>query len=230
MTANESAPVVAIDGPGGVGKGTAALLLARHLGRHILDSGAIYRILALAAQNHGLDFSDEKALSELALDLNVQFDPLPDFSGIRVILDGREVSREVRGEATGAAASRVAALPSVRQALLARQRAFRVPPGLVADGRDMGTVVFPDARVKIFLTADSKERANRRYKQLKEKGIDVNLTALVQELGERDKRDSARATAPLKAAADAVVIDTTKIDAQAVFTRVLECVTSTRDG
>ncbi len=214
-------PVITIDGPGGVGKGTVCLRLAQHLGWHTLDSGAMYRVLALAAQQHSVRLDDEKALVNLAVDLKVNFEPLADLSGTRIILEGQDVSLVLRAESSGAAASKIAALPAVREALLGRQRAFRQAPGLVADGRDMGTVVFSDALLKVFLTATVEERANRRYKQLKEKGIDAKLDDLVAEIADRDKRDMKRSVAPLQPAPDALLIDTTIISVDKVMARIL---------
>ncbi len=203
-------PVITVDGPSGSGKGTVAQRLAQEMGWHFLDSGALYRVLARAAQNRKIPLNQEDALSELALKLDVAFEAAP-HGDSKVILDGVEVGPELRTEAAGDAASQVAALPAVRTALLARQRAFRQAPGLVADGRDMGTVVFPDAGVKIFLTASAAERAQRRHKQLKEKGLDANLGALIADIEARDKRDSERAVSPLVPARDAVLLDTTEL-------------------
>jgi len=217
--ATHAAPVVAIDGPSGSGKGTISQLLAARLGWHYLDSGALYRLTALAAARHGVALDDPAGLARLASALDVRFEV--DADGERILLDGAPVGNPLRSEATGAGASRVAALPEVRAALLERQRAFRAAPGLVADGRDMGTVVFPDAEVKIFLTASAEARAERRYKQLKEKGIDANLPDLSADLAERDRRDSERATAPLKPAVDAVVVDSTGLDIPACLERCL---------
>jgi cytidylate kinase len=211
--------VVAIDGPSGSGKGTISQLLAARLGWHYLDSGALYRLTALAAARHGVALDDPAGLARLASALDVRFEV--DADGERILLDGAPVGNPLRSEATGAGASRVAALPEVRAALLERQRAFRAAPGLVADGRDMGTVVFPDAEVKIFLTASAEARAERRYKQLKEKGIGANLPDLSADLAERDRRDSERATAPLKPATDAVVVDSTGLDIPACLERCL---------
>lgn len=208
-------PVLAIDGPSGSGKGTVARQLADALGWHLLDSGALYRLLALAAQRAGLDHDDETALSELARRLPVRFD------GTTVMLEGEDVTGAIRTEQCGAMASRVAALPGVREGLVALQRAFRRPPGLVADGRDMGTVIFPDAPVKVFLTASATERARRRYKQLKEKGFDVNLPGLFTEVANRDRRDAERAVAPLRPATDARVIDSTDMTVDEVVAAVL---------
>jgi cytidylate kinase len=204
----ELPPVIAIDGPSGSGKGTVAQILARELGWHFLDSGAIYRILAYAAQQRGIPLDAPAELAELARALPVTFSPID----ARIRLEDIDIKDEIRTEAAGNAASKVAAIPEVRVALLARQRAFREAPGLVADGRDMGTVVFPDAQVKVFLTASAEERALRRYNQLIEKGLDANLPALVAEIAERDHRDATRSTAPLKPAADAEIVDTSDLD------------------
>ena len=200
-------PVITIDGPSGAGKGTIARLLAEKYGWALLDSGAIYRVLALAAVHHGIGPADEEALAPLAASLDVQF--LTDDGTTRIVLEGEDVSQAIRTEAVGAMASQVAALPRVREALLRRQRAFRMPPGLVADGRDMGTVVFPDAEAKIFLTASAQERAQRRYKELREKGLDVNLTRLLEDIKARDERDMNRSVAPLVPAEDAYKVDST---------------------
>jgi len=215
--------VITVDGPGGSGKGTLARLLARRLGFHWLDSGSLYRVLALAALRRGVPLDDEQALAELARSLDVRFEAT-DKGEPRVLLDGEDVSRELRGEACGDAASRVAALPAVRAALLDRQRAFCKPPGLVADGRDMGTVVFPDAPVKIFLEADLEERARRRHKQLKDQGIDANLPDLLDELAKRDERDRNRPVAPLRPAPDATILDSTRMSIDEVLERALELV------
>ncbi len=212
----KAVPVIAIDGPSASGKGTIAARVAEALGFHYLDSGALYRLVALAALWAGLGFDDETALAALAEGLDVRF------SGEEIILSDQIVTNDIRSEICGMGASRVAALPGVRVALLARQRAFRKPPGLVAEGRDMGTVVFPDARLKLFLTASAEVRAERRYKQLKEKGIDANIRTLLQELRERDERDSARSTAPLKKAADARELDSTGLGIDEVVRQVLE--------
>ncbi len=209
-------PVITIDGPSGSGKGTLGRRVAGALGWHFLDSGALYRVLALAALQRSLALDDGPAIAALAKTISVAFG-----AGEDVLLDGAEIGAQLRTESCGKAASRVAALPEVRAALLAWQRAFRKAPGVVADGRDMGTVVFPDAAVKVFLTASAEERARRRYKQLKEKGIDVSLSALSEELVERDRRDSARAISPLKAADDACQVDSTGIDIDTVVDLVL---------
>lgn len=218
---SENAPVIAIDGPSGAGKGTITQLLARRLGWHLLDSGALYRLTALAAMKQGVDFGDVEALARVAGNLDVHFEPTPDDEPARVFLDGRDVTGEIRTETCGDRASQVAALPEVRQALLQRQRDFRKAPGLVADGRDMGTVVFPEAEYKIFLTASPRERAERRYRQLLEQGQSVKLADLIHEIEARDERDMNRSTAPLKPADDARVVDTTGMSVEKVLDRVV---------
>jgi len=214
-------PLIAIDGPSGSGKGTISRAVANALQWHLLDSGALYRLVALAAHRAGVGLDDASALAPLALRLDIRFGSGPQGEE-RVWLDGADVTRDIRTEAAGGDASRVAAIPAVRAALLARQRAFAVPPGLVADGRDMGTQVFPGAEVKIFLTASLEERALRRHNQLKEKGVAATLAALSLEIAERDRRDISRAASPLVASADAVVLDTTGMPVNAVVSRVLE--------
>ena len=211
-----SIPVIAIDGPSASGKGTVAALVAQALGFHYLDSGAIYRVTAHAAQQAGVGLDDEPGLVALARRIVFGFD------GVEVYLDGGAVGDVIRSEEAGRAASRIAALPALRAALLERQRGFRKLPGLVADGRDMGSVVFPDATIKIFLTASAEERARRRYKQLIEKGFDANLAALLKDLKERDARDAARSAAPLQQSADAALLDTTGLSIQQAVEQVLQ--------
>ena len=213
-------PVITIDGPGGSGKGTLAGMLAARLGWHLLDSGALYRLLAFAAHNHGADLTNEEILTNLAAHLDVQFIPGVDDGEQRIILEGEDVSRSIRTETVGAGASKVAALPAVRQALLARQQAFCETPGLVADGRDMGTVVFPDAPLKIFLTASPEIRAERRYRQLLGKGETANLAGLLDEINARDERDMNRSIAPLRPAEDAVRIDSSHMSIEKVLETV----------
>jgi len=214
-------PVITIDGPSGSGKGTVAALLASKLGWKFLDSGALYRLLAFAARNHGVDLTNEEALKVLAAHLDVQFGAADSGHGMRIVLEGEDVTEAIRNEVVGAGASQVAALPVVREALLQRQKAFREAPGLVADGRDMGTVVFPDATLKIFLTASAEERARRRYLQLKGKGDDVNLASLLNEIRARDERDTQRSVAPLKAADDAIQLDSTELSIEQVLGQIL---------
>lgn len=218
---NSNAPVITIDGPSGSGKGTVAGLLAKQLGWNLLDSGALYRLLAFSARNHGVDLTNEESLKLLAAHLDVQFLAAGDGKPQRIILEGEEVTESIRNEQIGAGASQIAALPAVRDALLQRQRAFRESPGLVADGRDMGTVVFTDAPLKVFLTASAEERANRRYLQLKAKGDDVNLASLIDEIRSRDERDTQRTVAPLKPAADAIQLDSTELSIEQVLERIL---------
>jgi cytidylate kinase len=219
-------PVLTLDGPGGVGKGTICLRVARETGWHILDSGSLYRLVGLEAARHGIDLDAlpnpqiVTQLAEIAKNLDIDYVDRGDHLGI--LLGGEDVAELIRTEQVGALASKVAAVPEVRAALLARQRAFARPPGLVADGRDMGSVVFPRAGLKIFLTASAEERAKRRYKQLIEKGIGANLPGLVAELKERDERDTQRSASPLIAAADAHVIDTTHMSIDEVANAVLD--------
>ena len=216
-------PIVTIDGPSGSGKGTVSRAAAKALGWALLDSGALYRLVALAGRRSGIDLGDEPGLAGLARSLDIRFGSTPSGAEI-VLLGGQEVTRAIRTESAGNDASKVAALPAVRRALLERQRRFAAPPGLVADGRDMGTVVFPDARVKIFLTASALERAERRYKQLKEKGVAATLAALSTEIAERDRRDMERTASPLIASEDAVLLDSTGMSIDAVVERVLSIV------
>ncbi|KMN20333.1 (d)CMP kinase [Pseudomonas weihenstephanensis] len=216
------APVITIDGPSGSGKGTVAGRLAKELGWNLLDSGALYRLLALAARDHGVKVGvdNEALLSRLARHLDVQFVAATEGKPARIILEGADVTQDIRNESVAAGASEVAALPAVRVALLERQRAFQEFPGLVADGRDMGTVVFADAPLKIFLTASAEERARRRYLQLKAKGDDVSLLSLLDEIRARDERDTQRAIAPLKPAADAIQLDSTELSVEQVLERI----------
>jgi cytidylate kinase len=211
-----AAPVIAVDGPAASGKGTLAVGVARALGFHYLDSGALYRLAALQALNASIPLDDEASLAEAATTMSFHV------GEDRTVLDGADVTAAARSEAVSAAASRVAVLPRVRAALLPRQRAFRRLPGLVADGRDMGTVVFPDAAIKVYVTASAEERARRRYKQLIEKGNSVSLDDLLRDIRERDARDSGRAAAPLKPAAGAIVLDTTSLSIEAGIAFVLE--------
>ncbi|MFT4058244.1 MAG: (d)CMP kinase [Legionella sp.] len=220
---DKTIPVITLDGPSGTGKGTLCHLLAKHLHWNMLDSGAIYRVLAYAARKNNIQANEVECLTQLAHALNLHFD-YSDESGPQAILDGENVSAAVRSEQCGQDASKIAIIPEVRTALLERQRNFAQPPGLVTDGRDMGTVVFPNAMLKIFLYANEEERANRRYLQLKEKEKGVSLAQVVEELVKRDARDSARTHAPLKPAADAVQIDTTSLNIVQVFNTVLKLI------
>ena len=214
-------PVITVDGPSGSGKGTVCRLLAEKLGWDVLDSGAIYRVLSLAALHHLIALDNEEALVPLAANLDVQFLIDSDTNAGKIILEGEDVTTTIRNEEVGAAASKVAALPRVREALLRRQRAFRTENGLIADGRDMGTVVFPEAPLKIFLTASAEERARRRFVELNERGLDVTLSGLLQDIQARDDRDMNRAVAPLVPAEDAIELDTSELNAQQVFDKVI---------
>lgn len=208
-------PVIAVDGPGGSGKGTICASLAGYLGWHLLDSGALYRLAALAAIKQEIPLDNEAALGQVAEDLEISFET--DESGVRAMLDGEDVSAALRYENTGTVASQIASMPAVRAALVKRQRRFMRPPGLVADGRDMGTVIFTDAKLKIFLTASAEIRAERRYKQLKEKGERVKLSRLFREIKARDLRDQSRSIAPLRPAEDAVIIDSSELSINEVL-------------
>ena len=214
-------PVITVDGPSGSGKGTVCRLLADKLGWDVLDSGAIYRVLSLAALHHQITLDNEEALVPLAANLDVQFLVDSDTNAGKVILEGEDVTTTIRNEDVGSAASKVAALPRVREALLRRQRAFRTENGLIADGRDMGTVVFPDAPLKIYLTASAQERARRRYVELNERGLDVTLSGLLEDIQARDDRDMNREVAPLVPAEDAIELDTSELNAQQVFDKVM---------
>jgi cytidylate kinase len=221
---NVTTPVViTIDGPSGSGKGTLSQMLARHLGYHLLDSGALYRLVALAAMKKGVNLAHELEVGEVAKGLNVIFS-LKDEDSAQILLDGDIVTDAIRQEAVSMGASQVAAYPGVRAALLERQRSFAAVPGLVADGRDMGTTVFPGATVKLFLTASAEARAGRRYKQLLAKGESVDLAELIKDISERDERDSNRAISPLKPASDAIIIDSTSMTIDKVFTRMLSAI------
>lgn len=223
MKLDKLVPVITIDGPSGTGKGTLCHMLAQHLGWHILDSGLIYRVLAFAAKKRTIKFDDTQALVELAHQLNVKFQTEPDLK-YAVFLDSHDVYSEIRSEQCGRDASKIGAIPEVRQALLARQRAFAQSPGLVTDGRDMGTVVFSEALIKFYLYASPEVRADRRYRQLKESGIDVSLAEVINELIMRDERDKSRQHAPLIPATDAILIDTTGLTIVQVFNNVLKLV------
>jgi len=214
-------PVLAIDGPSGAGKGTVSRLVAKKLGWHYLDSGSIYRALAIAVLQKAIDVADEAGIVEIARTMELAFACA---DGLTVTLDGNDITHQLSLETTGNTASMIAVLPAVRAALLEKQHSFRRMPGLVADGRDMGTVVFPDAPHKIFLTASAEKRAERRYKQLIEKGVDANLSRLLLDIQERDRRDSERAAAPLLIAADAVFLDTSEMPVESVIAEVLRLI------
>lgn len=215
-------PIITVDGPSGSGKGTICRLLAEKLGWKLLDSGALYRLTALAAAHHGVAMTDKEALVVLAAHLDIRFNIIDDKEEVQIILEGEEVTQAIRTEAVGNDASKVAAIPDVRTALLERQRAFAERPGLVADGRDMGTVVFPNAPLKIYLDASVEERANRRYNQLINKGLSASLENILADLQERDARDMNRSVAPLKAADDAIILDSTSMTIEAVLGAILE--------
>lgn len=214
-------PVITVDGPSGSGKGTICQLLALELGWELLDSGALYRLVGLAARHHGVEVDNEEALVVLAAHLDVQFIARDDNS-VQIVLEGEEVTDAIRTEVVGKDASIIAAIPAVRDALLERQRAFAELPGLIADGRDMGTVVFPDAALKIYLDASAEERASRRYNQLINKGLDASLQAILEDIQARDDRDMNRAVAPLKPAVDAVILDTTTMSIEEVLAAVMD--------
>jgi CMP/dCMP kinase len=224
MSHAPSVPVLTIDGPSGSGKGTVSALVAERLGWRLLDSGALYRAVGYAAGMAGQDLSDTEAMTRCAQSTKIRFRPDVDGGATRVIVNGHDATDDLRTETAGAAASAIASIPSVREALVALQLGFRKAPGLVADGRDMGTVIFPDAAFKVFLTASAAERAKRRYKQLKEKGLGVTLAALQHEIEARDSRDASRAVAPLKPAEDAVLVDTTGMGIDEVVAKVLAVV------
>ncbi len=223
ITAGQHAPVITIDGPSGSGKGTIALSLARRLGWHFLDSGALYRIVALIVVEQHIDLDDTERLVHICETLEVVFEADVDRQ-VRVLLEGLNISQAIRREEVGNVASKVAAIPAIREALVERQIAFRQMPGLVADGRDMGTIIFPTAELKIFLTASTQIRAQRRYKQLKEKGENVNLARLFREIEARDERDRNRAVAPLRPADDAIILDSSSLSVEAVLGEIMKVV------
>jgi cytidylate kinase len=216
----ENIPVITIDGPSGAGKGTVAKIVAEQLGWNFLDSGAIYRVLSVAVQHHNINVDDEEAIIPLASHLDVEF-KIVDDGEPRVLLEGEDVTQNIRTEEVGAVASKIAAFPRVREALLRRQRAFKQMPGLLADGRDMGTVVFLDAPVKVFLTASAEERAKRRMIQLQQKGLDVNIGRLLADIRQRDERDQNRSVAPLVPAEGALIVDSTELTVEQVVEKIL---------
>lgn len=222
MSPTNQSTVITVDGPSGSGKGTICRLLSQKLGWNLLDSGALYRLTALAARHHGVDLDDVEALQVLAAHLDVRFVASVDDSDVQIFLEGEEVTKAIRAEDVGLDASKVAAIQPVRSALLSRQRDFAQAPGLIADGRDMGTVVFPDAVLKIYLDASAEERAQRRYKQLIDKGVGASLEDILQDLRARDDRDMNRSAAPLKPAEDAIRLDSTSMSIDEVLSAVLE--------
>ncbi|KGK41181.1 cytidylate kinase [Nitrincola sp. A-D6] len=221
MSTRASIPIITVDGPSGSGKGTICRLLAQKLNWHLLDSGALYRLTAVAARHHGISLDDEESIQVVAAHLDVQF-LAGSADDVKIVLEGEEVTDTIRTEAVGADASVVAAMPPVRKALLQRQRDFAVAPGLIADGRDMGTVIFPEACLKVYLDASAEERGNRRYKQLISKGLSASLEDIVLDLKARDARDMNRSVSPLKPAPDAVILDTTKMTIEEVLEVVLD--------
>lgn len=229
MSAAPGLPILTIDGPSGSGKGTISRIVAQRLGWHYLDSGALYRAIGVAAGWANADLSDPAALARLAMDTDIAFST-DGSAEPRVLVDGVDATDELRTETAGAAASAIAAVPQVRSALFEKQRSFLRPPGLVADGRDMGTVVFPEAQCKVFLTASAQERALRRHKQLRDKGLDVTIDVLLREIQARDARDAQRTVAPLKPAPDAINVDTTGVPVEAVVERVLDLVKASGRG
>lgn len=230
MTVAAKAPVLALDGPGGSGKGTVGQILAQRLGWHFLDSGALYRVVGVVATRERVSLDDRPALARLATSMNIQFVPRTDGGAAAVLLHGEDIGDQLRTEESGKLASIVAAIPEVRSALLQKQHSFRQPPGLVADGRDMGSTVFPDAILKVYLSASPEVRAQRRYKQLIDKGFDVNLPRLLDEIRERDARDAGRAVSPLKPAQDACILDTSQLDISGVVERVYGLLQQRRSG
>jgi cytidylate kinase len=224
MTDPKTVPVLTIDGPSGSGKGTISRLVAEKLGWKLLDSGALYRAVGYAAGEEGLDLSDAEAVTRCAQTTKIRFVASKDGGETHVLVNGHDATDELRTETAGAAASAIAVIPTVRQALVEMQLAFRRSPGLVADGRDMGTVIFPDAPFKVFLTASASERAKRRYKQLKDKGLGVTLSNLLREIEARDERDASRAVAPLRPAVDAIMVDTTGMPIDVVVAKVFAVV------
>ncbi len=230
MTHDAAVPVLALDGPSGSGKGTVGQLLAQRLGWHFLDSGALYRALAVAADASSVDLGDKSRLAQLAIDMDIRFAPRGGGDVVDVLLNGQEIGDRLRTEESGRRASILAAIPEVRRALLQKQHSFRQAPGLVADGRDMGSTVFPDAILKVFLTASAEVRAERRYKQLKDKGFDVNLRRLLDEIRERDARDAGREASPLKPASDACILDTSQLDISGVVERIYGLLQQRRPG